>query len=98
MTGELFVRLDLSLQRYRLVSCLSILIFALNAIDRYIKLCHTFRWNISPTRARNISIMIVVVNSLIAAPCLFIFENLTRGVCNVKAALTQNVFVKGYYR
>ncbi|RUS76777.1 hypothetical protein EGW08_015454 [Elysia chlorotica] len=78
--------------------CVSIFIFALVAIDRYIKLCHTFKWNISPKRARLLCLIIVVTNSVLAAPCLYIFENLTRGVCQVKVPLQQNVLVKGYYR
>ncbi|KAK3787073.1 hypothetical protein RRG08_031548 [Elysia crispata] len=77
--------------------CVSIFIFALIAIDRYVKLCCNFSWNISPTRARNISIIMILVNSLLAAPCLYIFENLSRGVCTVKSHLLQTMLVKGYY-
>ncbi|XP_059144876.1 uncharacterized protein LOC131932015 [Physella acuta] len=74
-----------------------IFLFALIAIDRYFKLCNISQETITPQKSRNITLVLTLVNVLTAAPCLYLFDNLDRGVCQVKTEMVNNPFVKAYY-
>ncbi|RUS75166.1 hypothetical protein EGW08_017074 [Elysia chlorotica] len=80
--------------------CVSIFIFALIAIDRYLKLCSASgysRYSLSPRHSRNAILVLVALTLVMAAPCLFLFENTGRGVCLMTPQTLHRPLVKAYY-
>ncbi|XP_013096327.2 uncharacterized protein LOC106079673 [Biomphalaria glabrata] len=76
--------------------CVSIFLFALIAIDRYMKLCHTASASITPAASRNVTLVLTLVNAALAAPCLVIFDNNSRGVCQVQESMKTSL-ITAYY-
>ena len=65
---------------------------------RYFKLCSSQRYSLSARQSRNTSLVLMCLNLVLAAPCLLLFQNNHRGVCQIGQVTLRSVLVKAYYR
>ncbi|GFR76151.1 hypothetical protein ElyMa_000474000 [Elysia marginata] len=69
-------------------------------LNRYLKLCSFQKHphiQLTANQSRNASLVLMFGNLLLAAPCLYLFENTQRGVCRISPENLKTDLVKGYY-